>query len=188
MSKIVATLFMIGVSYTLLGQQQEKQVSIRRLESAAETQTQEYLASFETDGVPTLGAVKAALAKAKAENTIETWMKAARLANSYSNVVDVLSEHYLSYYQKLQQGAATFPALQQSAEKLYTKEQRKYDSTYRSYKTVRNDCYLSIAELYLAQGNKASALSYTMTAVELTGGDELITRGEALIKKIIEYE
>ena len=45
-----------------------------------------------------------------------------------------------------------------------------------------------MAELYLEQGNKVSALSYAMTAVKLTDDGQDITRGEALIKKIIEYK
>jgi hypothetical protein len=191
MSKIVATLFVIGFSYTLLGQQQEKQASTQQRESAAETQTQEYLATFEKDGVPTLGAVKAALAKAKAENTIETWASAARLANSYSNVVDVLSEHYLEVYQNLLKKTSESSLTRDLEPRLLTMFSEtlgKYDSTRNEYRAVRNECYLSVAELYLAQGNKASALSYAMTAVELTGGDGSIQRGEALIKKIIEYE
>jgi len=187
MSKIVLTLFAIGISWTLYGQQQEKPRSTQAPETAAEMQTQEYLAAFEKDGVPTYGAVEAAFAKAKKENTIETWANAAQMANSLANVVSLLDEHYESKYEHDARSAES--ELDRVKLRIkYMEESRAYNEDQNLFKGVRNDCFLMIAELYLKQGNKASALSYAMTAVKLTGDGLDITRGEALIKKIIEYK
>jgi hypothetical protein len=188
MSKIVLALFVIVIviACTSKGQQQEKPGSIQAPKTAAETQTQEYLATFEKDGVPILGAVEAALTKAKKENTIETWANAARLANSYANVVSLLDEHYMSKFEHDARSASETGRIKLQIK--YMEESGAYGKADNQYKNVRNDCYLSIAELYLKQGSKASALSYAMTAVRLTGATGSITRGEALIKKIIEYK
>ena len=190
MSKIVFTLLAVGISVTLYGQQEQKQDSNDASAIVADEQAEKYLATFEKDGVPTQGALDAAIAKAKKENTIETWANAARLANSHSNVLEVLYNHHRAVYRNEKAHAADSdsPSLLVVLNELRTVIVDKYEVPVQKSRIVRNDCFLNMAELYLEQGNKVSALSYAMTAVKLTDDGQDITRGEALIKKIIEYK
>lgn len=146
----------------------------------SEKLAQKYLETFEKTGVPTSGAVKAAVSKAKKENTIEAWELAARLANTYANVVDVLREHYSNLYH-------AFKSWDKSRAESCGKRAREYEVKRLVFLGLRNEAYLDLAQLHLEKGHKSLALSYAMTAVRLSGlyPNE---RGEDLIKKIIEYE
>lgn len=165
---------MIGMSVALYGQEEQKAAP----EDSAKV-AQKYQESFGKTGVPTPEAVDAALAKAKKANTIESWEYAAGLADSYANVVEVLREHYATLYNSSRAGRA-------EGNKPYMRQAADYEKSRNQYLGIRNDVYLNIADLYLAKGNKSVALSYAMTAVQLTSA-ELNVRGVNLIKKIIEY-
>jgi len=60
--------------------------------------TQQYLDSIEKTGVPKSASMAAAFAESKNESTIASWDVATGLANQYSNVMDVLCDHYQTLY------------------------------------------------------------------------------------------
>jgi hypothetical protein len=62
----------------------------------------------------------------------------------------------------------------------------EYERTRNHYIGIRNDAYIELAKLYLAKEDKAKALSYLLAAVRLSV-PEPNTKGEALIRQIIEY-
>jgi hypothetical protein len=138
-----------------------------------------YLAEFQKTGVPTPSAVDAAFQQAKQANTIDAWLAAAKIANSYANVVDVLKAHYSGLYDSSR--AADSP------NQAYINTAANYEGVQNQYLQRRNDAYLVIARLYLAQGDKGNALSYAVTAVQLSGVAPN-TDGEALIRQIVEYQ
>lgn len=134
-----------------------------------------YVDGFRENGVPTRKAVDAALKQANDTNTLESWEMVARLANKYANVVDVLYKHYWGLYRntdgpKVKLGFKAVP----------------YEKKSNEYRGIRNDAYIRIAKLHLKRGDKAQALSYAVTAVELSAA-EPNEEGEALILEIIEF-
>lgn len=134
----------------------------------------QYLDAFEKSGVPTPRAVDAALAKAKAAGTPEDWLDAARVANAFANVADALCDHYASVYRSTD-----------NQRHLHTAAE--HEQTRNRYLSLRNQAYLEVARLHLAKGDSARALSYAITAVQLSGA-EPNTAGEALIRKITDYK
>lgn len=184
---VMCAIFAIGIGAALYGQQEKKPAQAAKAEVIADEQVEKHLAAFEKDGVPTHSGVEAAIAKAQEDNTIESWAAAAKMANEYSNVISVLDEHYKKKYEE----EANLADSQNDRLKLkiaYLESSGAYNMTHNECKKIRNQSYLNIAELFLEKGDRASALSFAMTAVELSGGTVPIERGEALIKKIVEYK
>jgi hypothetical protein len=183
MKKIALAVLVIGLGLTMTLFAQQKQVANVPVDadSMAEAETQKHLKAFAKSGVPTPQIVEAALAKAKKENTIESWTSASRLANAYANVVDVLYEHYMDAWNSAKRVKSA------DKEGKYFRIVLDYEEKRSKHHQIRNDCFLNIAEIHLTNGNTASALSYAMTAVSLSGSEPNL-RGEALIKKIIEYK
>jgi hypothetical protein len=139
----------------------------------------EYLSSFEKSGIPTPSAVEAALGRAQAENTIDAWHTAATLANTYANVVDVLCDHYAGLYKSSE---STY-----GGNMSYLSTAVDYERKRNTYLAMRNDAFLKIARLHLEKGETAEALSFAVTAVELSGMAPNV-KGVALIREIIEYQ
>jgi len=129
----------------------------------SEQMVNERLESFRKSGVPTPKIVDAAFAKAKNTPSIENWLAAASVANAYGRVVDVLCENFTRAY------AAVV-----------------YERVRNTYYDYRNTAYLEVAKLYLAKGDKAMALSYATTAVELSGSIHN-QPAEKFVREIIEY-
>ena len=172
---VICLSLMISITY-LYGQETKKEA-----QGDSEKLAQQYLDTFEKTGVPAPTAVEAAFAKATKESTIENWEFAARLANTYANVVDVLRDHYADLYYESKSSYS------RGGNTGYLEKAAEYERKRNEYLGKRNEAYLNLADLYLAKGNKSRALSYAMTAVRLSGAYPN-TRGENLIKKIIEFQ
>jgi hypothetical protein len=144
----------------------------------SEELAKQYLDAFKKTGIPTPKAVDAAFQKAKTAGTIEAWTEAASMANSYANVIDVLTGHYSDlYYASRSGGDGNYAYISKAAD---------YEKIRNRYLKRRNDAYIELAKLYLAKGDKARALSYAVTAVKLSRA-EPNTVGENLIRQIIDY-
>lgn len=140
---------------------------------------QKYLEAFKKSGVPTPKAVDAALQRARQAKSIESWVQAARIANTYANVVDVLTSHYSQlYYASRSAGSGGDYSLINKA--------AAYERVRNRYLMMRNDAYIELAKLYLAKGDAAAALSYVTSAVKLSAAEPNVA-GEALIKQIVQY-
>jgi hypothetical protein len=98
----------------------------------------EYVDAFLQTGIPTPNAIDAAFKKAKETPILENWNIAARMANSYANVVDVLTDHYLGLYNtsKSRYGDGNMKYLQTAAD---------YEKTRNKNLAMRNDAYLELA-------------------------------------------
>lgn len=142
--------------------------------------SQRYIESFRKSGVPTGEAVTAAVSKAKATNKIPDWEFAARLANSYANVIGAMKEHYSALYR-------SSLSVSRSGNSLFLDRAVEYEKSQNIYLAIRNDAYLSQAELHLKAGNKSAALSLAMTSMRLTG-DSPDYKAEEMIKRIIELK
>jgi hypothetical protein len=147
----------------------------------AEQLTKQYLNAFQQTGVPTPGTVTAAFQKARASSSIDDWQLAAKIANSYANVVDVLTEHYSRVYHASKSGYSG------GGEMKYISTAADYERVRNKYLGMRNDAYLQIAKLYLQQGDQTKALSFAVSAVSLSA-DKPNTDGEQLIRSIIQFE
>jgi len=137
-----------------------------------------YIESFRKSGVPTAQAVTAAVSKAQETNTIANWELAARLANSYANVLGAMKEHYSDLWRSSRSGSR--PGVRD-----YIEKAADYERSQNTYLQIRNDAYLSQAELHLKAGDKSAALSLAMTSMRLSGVSPNI-RAEEMIKRIIE--
>ena len=126
------------------------------------------LDSFRKSGVPTPKIVDAAFAKAKNASSVENWLAAASAANAYGRLVEMLYKNYSDSYYGVQKKALD------------------YERVRNTYYTYRNTAYLEVAKLYLANGDKATALSYATTAVELSGSLHNAP-AENLVRQIMEY-
>ena len=146
--------------------------------SKSELLIDKYLTEFKKSGVPTPGAVDAAFSAAEKANTLESWSAAARLANAYANIVGVLKNHYATLYDA---GAARLSGRNDLLNTAVV-----YEQAQNSYLQRRNDAYLRIAKIYLSRGDKAQALSFAITAVQLSGAEPNL-EAESLIKQVIEY-
>ncbi len=140
---------------------------------------QTYLDALVKSGVPTSSAADVVLHKAQLNGTIELWEVVASLANSYAHVVGVLRNHYADLSQASKSGGKPDPSP-------FMTKATQYERARNHYISVRNDAYVELAKLYLAKDNKAKALSYLLAAVQLSAL-EPNTKGEALIRQIIEY-
>lgn len=145
----------------------------------SETIAKEYLETFKKSGVPTPQAVAAAIAKAKAQPSVEAWTEVATIANAYANVVDVLKDHYSTLYYSSRSGGS-------GGVYDYISKAANYEGVRNRYLAMRNDAYIELAKLFAAKGEKAKALSFVVTAVKLSGSKPN-TEGEALIKQLVEY-
>ncbi len=146
----------------------------------SEELAKKYLDGFRESGVPTPGSVDAALKQAESKKTIEAWQMAAKLANSYANVVDVLCAHYSKLFSASRSGSG-------DGNMAFISTAADYETKRNVYLGIRNAAYLRIARLYLGQGDKAQALSFAVTSVELSGSEPNL-EGEVLIRQIIEYK
>jgi len=145
----------------------------------SEELAQTYLDALVKSGVPTSSAAEVVLHKAQVNGTIELWEVVASLANSYAHVVGVLRNHYADLSQASKSGGKPDPSP-------FMTKATQYERTRNHYIGIRNDAYIELARLYLAKDNKAKALSYLLAAVRLSA-PEPNTKGEALIRQIIEY-
>jgi hypothetical protein len=145
----------------------------------SEELTQKYLETFKKTGVPTPKTIEAAFLKAKSEGAVSSWEEAARIANNYANVIDVLTSHYskLYYASRSGRGSGDHNLISKAAD---------YERVRNRYLKMRNDAYIELARLYLTKGDGARALSYLSTAVRLSGVEPNLS-GETLIKQIIQY-
>lgn len=93
---LVLVSFLLG---TLACAQQvnEGEKGTTALDQSAEL-AKEYLNAFKKSGTPTPKAVDAAFEKARSSGAVEDWTLAAEIANSYANVIDVLSKHWYGLY------------------------------------------------------------------------------------------
>lgn len=144
----------------------------------SEELARQYLDAFNKSGVPTPTTVESVTQKAKTAGTIAAWTEAAAIANSYANVVDVLTDHYSTLYYASRSGSG-------GGNYSYIKKAAAYETMRNSYLKKRNDAYIALAMLYLAKGDKAKALSYLVTAVKLSEAEPNIA-AENLIKQIVE--
>src|SRR5690349_2359661 len=71
----------------------------------SEVLAKQYLESFKKTGVPTASTVTAAFEKARQQGTIDAWTEAAAIANTYANVVNVLTDHYSALYYASRSGS-----------------------------------------------------------------------------------
>lgn len=140
----------------------------------------EYLDSFQQTGIPTPNAIEAAFKTARQTPSVENWETAAKMANSFANVVDVLADHYSGLYYRSRSGYS-------DGNFTYLTSGEAYEVTRNKYLALRNDAYIELAKIYLAKGEKAKSLSFAVTAVKLSGSSPN-TEGEQLIRKIIEYQ
>lgn len=164
LSILIATNFVIGAE--------------RPAPPNSEELTKKYSDAFRDNGVPTPGAVDASFKQAETTNTIESWLAAAKLANSYADVVGVLKEHYAKLFDASE--ASGVPQHE------YLSTAVEYEKKQNEFLGKRNDAYIKISRLYLAQGDKAHALSFAVASVELSAS-EPNKEGEDLIRQIIEY-
>ena len=142
--------------------------------------SKKFLEAFQESGVPTPKAVEAARAQAFAANTVEAWNLFAKIANSYANVLDSLSDHYARCYQATRGGGGY-------GERKLIETAAKYETERNTYLELRNGAYLQIANMHLAAGDPAKALSMAITAIELSG-DKPNEAGENLVKQIVQYD
>ena len=168
----------IGSLSAQVKQERQGNKETSSLDESAEL-AEQYLDDFKKTGVPTPGAVDSAFQTAATAGTIESWIKAASMANSYANVVGVLDDHYSDLYYASKTGGYNVPSNWLSAAVDYGKMRN-------SYLKRRNDAYIELAKLYLATGDKAAALGYLVTAIKLSG-ERPNTDAENLIRQIIEY-
>lgn len=145
----------------------------------SEELAQKYLEAFKKTGVPTPKTVDAAFQKAKTAGSIQTWEEAARIANNYANVIDVLTSHYSKLFHASRSGRG-------SGDHALISKAADYERIRNRYLAMRNDAYIELAKLHLTKGDGARALSYVTTAVKLSGAEVNVT-GERLIKQIIEF-
>jgi len=171
------TLASIGFAQRPSVPEKKEAVAATPLEES-EALARQYFDSFRKSGVPTAQTVKAAVERAKQQDTIEVWNDAAGIANTYANVVDVLTHHYSALYYASRSGSG-------SGNYGYLTKAADYEKIRNRYLRIRNDAYLQLAKLYSAKGDKAQALSYVVTAVKLSGA-EPNAEGEALIRQYIE--
>jgi hypothetical protein len=141
----------------------------------AERLAKSFVSSYKKSGVPTPKLVAKALSTAQKSNSLENWQKVASLANSYGNSVDVIKDHYYQYYL----GERTYRSSYLSKAAAYEKIQNKHLQ-------IRNDAYLKMSGILKSQGRLAEALSYAITAVQLTGSD-INSQGVSQIESIIEF-
>ena len=153
-------------------------IEIDSLNSAEKTKDQ-YLKSFGETGVPTPRAVRAQFSEASKLNTIESWEKAAKIANAYANVVEIIKDHYsdLYRYEKASRGNP----------REFLSKAADYETMQNTYLRKRNKAYFEMAKLYFSKGNLASALSYVIIVIQ-TSTTEHQTEGLNLMKRVIEFE
>jgi hypothetical protein len=174
-STVAALLTAILVAPCTLAQDKKDAATLDQSEEMAK----QYLDAFKKSGVPSPGAIDAAVKKAQSAGTIDAWTEAAGVANSYANVIDVLTNHYSKLYHASRdsRGQGNYGYISTAA---------KYEKIRNRYLAIRNDAYIQLARLYLSKGDQAKALSYVVTAVKLSGA-EPNTAGEQLIKQIVNY-
>jgi hypothetical protein len=170
-------LFALALNFNGLAQAQGSKADASE---DTELTARRYIESFKQSGVPTPSGVVAAVEKAKLSNKIADWEFAARIANSYANVVGELKSHY----SKLHTRSAQYTRY---GNEDYLNKAVEYEEIQNQYLQTRNDAYLSQSELYLQAGNKASALSFAMTAMSLSGASPN-TRAEEIMRRIVEYK
>ena len=108
--------------------------------SKSEDLVKSYTAIFKDTDVPTPEAYVAAYNKATATPSIATWEMAAETANKYANIVGVLKDHYADLYSATQSSS-------------YIHTAAAYETRQNKYLGDRNNAYLEMAKLYLANGD-----------------------------------
>ena len=174
------TAFAIVVSLLLFWGTSNAQTTQAGDSQDTEAIAQRYIEAFRKSGVPTPDAVNAALSKARESSTTQNWEIVARLSNSYANVLGAMKDHYSNLYRSSRSGSS-------GPTRYYIERAADYETQQNNYLSIRNDAYISQAELFLAAGNKANALSLAMTSMRLSGISPN-TKAEELIKRIVEYK
>jgi type II secretory pathway pseudopilin PulG len=90
---VILILLLFSAGFTAEQKENEK-VNLDQSEEVLK----QYIASFAKTGIPTPKAIEAAIKKAQSDPTIKAWEDVATIANSYANVIDVLSNHYAKLY------------------------------------------------------------------------------------------